>query len=223
MPEPFRVVTGIALPLMRDNVDTDAIIPSREIRAVSKTGLADGLFAGWRYLGVGSRTPDPSFPLNQASYVGACILLGGTNFGCGSSREHAVWALAEYGFRAVIAPSFNPIFRGNCVRNGLAPVELPKAIIDDLTEVIASDPRRAVTIDLQQGIVTAQGFQAAFSIGGASREMLLEGLDPIDLTLRGASEILAFRMADRAKRPWAYLATSSDVEGSTPSQAKPPA
>src|SRR5207302_9959572 len=123
--EPFTKLTAVAAPLIRANVDTDAIIPSREMKTVSKTGLADGLFAGWRYREVGGRDPKPDFVLNDRAYAGAQILLSGVNFGCGSSREHAVWALAEYGFRAVLAESFSPIFRGNCVRNGVAPVELP--------------------------------------------------------------------------------------------------
>lgn len=215
MPEPFRVVSGIALPLIRDNVDTDAIIPSREIRTVSKTGLADGLFAGWRYLDVGSRTPEPSFVLNQAPYDHARILLGGVNFGCGSSREHAVWALAEFGFRAVVAPSFNPIFRNNCVRNGVAPIELPRPVIEELAGLIAGEPAgRPVTIDLERSVVVAHGFRASFSMDAASREMLLEGLDPIDLTLRSRGAIAAFREADRATRPWAYLGGSAVSEGS---------
>ncbi|MDZ4374483.1 MAG: 3-isopropylmalate dehydratase small subunit, partial [Phenylobacterium sp.] len=120
--DPLVTVTAVAAPLLRANVDTDAIIPSREMRTVSKTGLADGLFAGWRYTEVGGREPNPAFALNQPAYADAAILLGGPNFGCGSSREHAVWALHEFGFRAVIAPSFSPIFQNNCVRNGIAPV-----------------------------------------------------------------------------------------------------
>ena len=126
---PFTTLTSIAVPLMRDNIDTDAIIPSREMKTVGKTGLADGLFAGWRYTEVGGRAPEPGFVLNDPAYAGAAILLGGANFGCGSRREHAAWALAEYGFRAVIAPSFNPIFRGNCVRNGIVPIELDAACV----------------------------------------------------------------------------------------------
>jgi len=119
--QPFTRLTAVAVPLIRDNTDTDAIIPSREMKTVSKVGLSDGLFAGWRYREIGGRDPDPTFVLNDPAYAGAQILLGGDNFGCGSSREHAVWALAEYGFRAVLAPSFSPIFAANCVRNGLAP------------------------------------------------------------------------------------------------------
>ncbi len=145
----FDVLTGVAAPLLRANVDTDAIIPSREMKSVSKHGLADGLFAGWRYLAIGGREPDPGFVLNQPAYAGTSILLAGENFGCGSSREHAVWALDEYGIRAVIAPSFAPIFQGNCVRNGLLPVRLDAGAVARLAEAVAPDPQhRPVTVDL---------------------------------------------------------------------------
>ena len=139
----FDVLTAVAAPLLRANVDTDAIIPSREMKSVSKTGLAAGLFAGWRYTQIGGREPDPDFVLNQPAYAGAQVLLAGENFGCGSSREHAVWALLEFGIRAIIAPSFAPIFRMNCVRNGILPVCLPAATIAALAESVPSPRRRA--------------------------------------------------------------------------------
>ena len=128
--EKFTTLTAIAAPLLRINIDTDAIIPSREMKRVSKDGLAEGLFAGWRYQTPGSREENPDFILNQAPYRQARILLSGINFGCGSSREHAVWALHEWGIRAVIAPSFGSIFQGNCVRNGIVPVVLDNAIVE---------------------------------------------------------------------------------------------
>ena len=131
----FDVLTAVAAPLLRANVDTDAIIPSREMKSVSKTGLAAGLFAGWRYTQIGGREPDPDFVLNQPDYAGAQVLLAGENFGCGSSREHAAWALLEFGIRAIVAPSFSPIFRMNCVRNGMLPVCLPAATIAALAGV----------------------------------------------------------------------------------------
>lgn len=194
---PWTPLTAIAAPLIRDNIDTDAIIPSREMTTVGKTGLADGLFAGWRYRAIGARDPDPAFVLNQPRYAGAQILLAGANFGCGSSREHAVWALAEYGFRAIVAASFNPIFRGNCVRNGIVPVEIDAASID------ADGP---ITIDLpRQLLTTASGQVIPFAIDAESKAMLIGGLNAIDLTLTRADEIAAFRRDDRAKRPWAYL------------------
>jgi 3-isopropylmalate/(R)-2-methylmalate dehydratase small subunit len=211
MMEPLREITAIAAPLLRDNVDTDAIIPSREMKAVSKTGLADGLFAGWRYTTIGGREPDPAFVLNQAAYAGARILLGGANFGCGSSREHAVWALHEYGVRAIIAPSFAPIFAGNCVRNGLAPVRLPVEAVASLARHVESDPQaRRLTVDVARGEVRADPGDGglprrwSFVLDAESREMLLEGLDSIDLTLKHRADIDAFLAADRTARPWIY-------------------
>lgn len=205
--QPFRTLTATALPLIRENIDTDAIIPSREMKTVSKTGLADGLFAGWRYTEVGGRTPDPDFIMNDPRYADAQILLGGGNFGCGSSREHAVWALAEYGFRAIIAPSFNPIFRGNCIRNGITPVELSSDIITGIAEIVMSDPaRQPVTVDLEQGIVALpSGASWPFILEDEARDMLLEGLDAIEVTLKRLYDIDAFRAADRKTRPWVYL------------------
>ena len=204
---PFVRLTAVAAPLVRPNVDTDAIIPSREIKAVSKRGLADGLFAGWRYTRVGGREPDPGFVLNDPAYAGAEILLGGVNFGCGSSREHAAWALAEYGFRVVIAPSFNPIFQNNCVRNGVVPVIAPLDRVEALASAVAPDPQALrLGVDLPAQTVTDPlGVQSRFEIGAEAREMLLHGLDAIDLTLRRRAEIDAFRASDRQRRPWAYL------------------
>ena len=204
---PFTVLTAVTAPLLRANVDTDAIIPSREMKGVSKTGLAGGLFAGWRYTTIGGRTPDPGFVLNDPAYAGAEILLGGENFGCGSSREHAVWALAEYGFRAVIAPSFNPIFHGNGVRNGVVPVVLAEDAVRALAEAVAPDPQGLrVAIDLPaQRVIAPDGRIWTFEIGLEAKAMLIGGLDAIDLTLQRAGEIAAFRTADATARPWAYL------------------
>jgi 3-isopropylmalate/(R)-2-methylmalate dehydratase small subunit len=204
---PFTVVTGVAAPLVRPNIDTDAIIPSREMKGVSKTGLAEGLFAGWRYTEVGGREQDPDFVLNNPAYTGSVILLGGENFGCGSSREHAVWALAEYGFRAVIAPSFAPIFQNNCVRNGVLPLVLSAEIVDRLAAAVAVEPQtRLITIDLpNQRVIEPSGVEAEFDIGAEAKEMLVHGLDVIALTLKRGPEIATFRAADQVKRPWAYL------------------
>jgi len=204
---PFDVLTAVAAPLIRANVDTDAIIPSREMKSVSKQGLADGLFAGWRYTAIGGREPDPAFVLNQPDYAGTRVLLSGENFGCGSSREHAVWALLEYGIRAVIAPSFAPIFRGNCVSNGILPVRLDAASIARLAEAVAPDPQeRRLTVDLvRQRITGPDGLEFVFEIEPGEREMLLEGLDAIDLTLKHRAAIEAFRARDRERRPWIYL------------------
>ncbi|MBY0306836.1 MAG: 3-isopropylmalate dehydratase small subunit [Sphingomonas sp.] len=196
---PVPHVSGIAAPLIRANIDTDAIIPSREIKGVGKTGLADGLFAGWRYLE--GRTPDPDFILNQPRYAHAPILLGGDNFGCGSSREHAVWALHDYGTRAVIAPSYAPIFQSNCVRNGIIPVVLDAGLIAQLGDMVA--------IDLLAQTVTSNAVTAPFEIDAEAKAMLAEGLDAIDLTLKHRAAIDAFLIADQAARPWIYLEPSA--------------
>lgn len=197
---PVPHVAGIAAPLLKDNVDTDAIIPSREIKGVGKTGLADGLFAGWRYTDPVARVPDPEFVLNQPAYAHAPVLLAGENFGCGSSREHAVWALHEYGVRAVIAPSFAPIFRGNCIGGGIIPVVLDRAAVG-----VIADARAFVTIDLITRTVTAGALSWAFAIDEEARAMLVEGLDAIDLTMKHVGALAAFESADRAARPWIYL------------------
>lgn len=191
-----------AAPLMRDNIDTDAIIPSREMKAVSKTGLADGLFAGWRYHTVGGRDPDPAFVLNDPRYANAHILVAGANFGCGSSREHAVWALAEYGFRVIVAPSFSPIFQGNCIRNGVAPVVLPADAVNALASLVSAG--EAVTVDLDTMTLSAADQNWPFTLDDEARMMLMEGLDAIELTRKRQAEITAFRAADAAARPWVY-------------------
>jgi 3-isopropylmalate/(R)-2-methylmalate dehydratase small subunit len=202
----FDTLSAVAAPLLRANIDTDAIIPSREMNAVSKTGLADGLFAGWRYLRIGTREPNPDFVLNDPRYAGARILLAGENFGCGSSREHAVWALREYGFRAVIAPSFSPIFFNNCVRNGLVPVRLSAAAVSEIAAAVGPDPaRRLVTIDLAAQRVVLQRSQYHFEIDAEAKQMLLEGLDEIALTLRHKQDIDSFLREDHVRRPWIYL------------------
>ncbi|MGY2486117.1 3-isopropylmalate dehydratase small subunit [Cupriavidus sp. CP313] len=205
--ESFTVHRGVAAPLLRINIDTDAIIPSREMKRVSKHGLAEGLFAGWRYLAGTDRSPDPSFVLNQPGYAGASILLAGSNFGCGSSREHAVWALKEYGIRAIVAPGFGAIFHNNCVRNGLLPVVLPMETVQALADDCAAAPAtRQVTVDLERlEVVSPAGERYGFTLGSEQRQMLLEGLDPIALTLKLASRIDAFQAADRARRPWIHF------------------
>jgi 3-isopropylmalate/(R)-2-methylmalate dehydratase small subunit len=195
---PFTILTSIAVPLMRDNVDTDTIIPSREMKSTGKTGLADGLFAPWRYLDADGRTPNPEFILNQPHYARAKIISGGANFGCGSSREHAVWALAEYGIRCVIAESFAPIFYNNCIRNGVLPVIWPNEAISEIAG-------KEVTIDLaNQSIFNGKQYRP-FHIDEESKMMLLEGLDAIDLTLKHGDAIAAWQAKDRSSRPWVYL------------------
>ncbi len=202
--EPFTTLTSVAVPLLRDNVDTDAIIPSREMRAVSKKGLGVGLFAGWRYLDPAARTPDPAFVLNHPAYAGAQILLSGQNFGCGSSREHAVWALAEYGFRVVIAPSFNPIFYGNCVRNGIVPAIVDAAAHARLAADCPEGRATRLTVDLERRRIAAPSGDIAFTIDDESRHSLLHGLDPIAATLALDDQIQAFTATDAERRPWIY-------------------
>lgn len=188
----FTMHTGLAVPMLQDNIDTDQIIPSREMKTVSKTGLGDGLFAGQRY--INEREIDPDFILNNELYDGATILLAGKNFGCGSSREHAVWALNDYGFRAVIAESFGDIFYNNAVRNGLLPIELNTGDIASLGEI--------VSIDLAAQRVDS----LPFNIAQGDKQRLLEGLDPIDVTLKHDAEIEAFFTVDKAVQPWKYNA-----------------
>ncbi len=199
---PFTTLTSVAAPLLRDNVDTDAIIPSREMRSTGRTGLADGLFAPWRYLNADERLPDPAFVLNQPAYAAAQILAAGCNFGCGSSREHAVWALAEWGIRAVIAQSFAPIFYQNCVRNGILPVALEKTALARIAAGIAD---REVTIDLAAQTITLADQRWTFEIDDEAKAMLLEGLDAVDLTLKLLPAIEDWTAQDRAARPWVYL------------------
>jgi 3-isopropylmalate/(R)-2-methylmalate dehydratase small subunit len=205
--EKFTTLKAIAAPLLRINVDTDAIIPSREMKRVSKQGLSEGMFAGWRYLEPGSREENPDFVLNRQPYRQARILLSGQNFGCGSSREHAVWALAEWGIRCIIAPSFGAIFYGNCVRNGILPVVLDNDTVEQLAAQVEADPaNNRITVNLVERSVTApDGSRHGFEIADGDREMLLEGLDAIALTLKSDAAILAFRERDRTARPWIYL------------------
>ncbi len=204
--DPFITITGVAVPLLRADIDTDVIIPSREIKTVGKSGLAAGLFAGWRYRDIDRREPDPEFILNKAPYRDARILLGGANFGCGSSREHAVWALREYGFRAILAPSFAPIFSSNCVRNGVLPAVLASASAASLSSEVQDPARNVLTVDLRRCVVT--GHSAGpypFKIDAESRTMLLEGLDPIGIALKRSASMDDFIMRDRRERPWVYL------------------
>jgi len=184
--EPFITHTGRAVPLRRSNVDTDQIIPASYLKRVSRAGFGEGLFAAWR--------EDPSFVLNQPQYDGATILVAGNDFGTGSSREHAVWALTDYGFRAVIAPRFGDIFRTNSTKAGLLPVALPEATVSALQDAIEADPATEVVVDLDSRVVLAEaaGINAPFEIDGYTRWRLMEGLDDIGLTLRHVDDITAF-------------------------------
>jgi 3-isopropylmalate/(R)-2-methylmalate dehydratase small subunit len=188
---PFVRETGLVAPLDRPNVDTDQIIPKQFLKRIERTGFGQFLFFDWRYLPDGR--PDPSFILNEPRYQGASILVAGRNFGCGSSREHAPWALAEYGFRAIIAPSFADIFRNNCAQNGLLTVVLPEDQVHDLIQKTLATPGYTLTIDLEQQTVTDDGgFTATFEIDPFVKTRLLNGLDEIGMTLQREPAIAAF-------------------------------
>lgn len=199
----FTSLTSLPVPLIAMNVDTDAIIPSREMKQVSKKGLSIGLFAGWRYSNQVTRALDPNFVLNKPEYAGAAILLSGANFGCGSSREHAVWALMEYGFKVIIAPSFSNIFYNNAVRNGLLPIRLDADAINTLEDGPVGEN---ITVDLTKNTITAQnGSEITFTIEPANRDILLHGKDPISQTMEHRDAIDSFIKADKTRRPWARL------------------
>jgi 3-isopropylmalate/(R)-2-methylmalate dehydratase small subunit len=204
--QPLVRVEGIAAPLVRDHIDTDVIIPSRDITSPSREGFGAKLFAPWRYLGPGG-PENPEFVLNRAPWRDARILIAGRNFGCGSSREMAVWALVQFGIRCVIAPSFGAIFRNNCIRNALLPVELPEAAVSELAAAAQAGPL-VLTVDLEacevRGPPGLPGLRHAFTIDAADREMLLTGMDAIDRTWQQRSAIEAFEAADRLRRPWMW-------------------
>ncbi len=194
--EPFTKLTGLAAPLDRVNADTDQIIPKQFLKRIERTGFGQFLFFDWRYQGDG-RTPNPDFELNQPQYQGATILITGKNFGCGSSREHAPWALADYGFQAILAPSFADIFYNNCFKNGMLPVMLPEETIAMLLER-AKAPGYRVTVDLEnQTVSDSRGFSLPFEVDTFRRHCLLHGLDDIGLTLQHEPDITAFE----ARRP----------------------
>ena len=187
----FRVHTGRVAALPRANVDTDQIIPKQFLKRIERTGFGVSLFHDWRYGGDG--TPDPAFELNRPEAAGASVLLAGANFGCGSSREHAPWALAEYGFRAIVAPSFADIFYGNCCQNGLLPVTLDEDAVAELFRRATASGGYELTVDLERTEVRdAAGFRADFAIAPYRRAMLLDGLDEIGRTLRQEAGIAAF-------------------------------
>ena len=194
--KPFRKHNGLVAVLDRPHVDTDQIIPKQFLKRVERDGFGEFLFYDWRFRADGALNPD--FPLNSATAKGASILVAGKNFGCGSSREHAPWALADYGFRAIIAPSFADIFANNCIKNGLLPVVLDEAVVTQLIRKSNDNPPYEVTVDLESLTVSgAPDFRASFSIGDFQRTCLLEGLDDIKLTLKHESLISAYE----ARRP----------------------
>jgi 3-isopropylmalate/(R)-2-methylmalate dehydratase small subunit len=203
--EKFIRYRGVTAALLQSNIDTDAIIPSREMKRVSKFGLGEGLFAGWRYLAQDSREPNMDFILNQPAYAGTSILLGGDNFGCGSSREHAVWALREYGIRAIVAPGYGAIFANNCIRNGLLPIVLDEADIKLIADWVAEEPAlNQLEIDLPAQNIVAGRLHFNFSMDRGEKQMLVEGLDAIALTQTRNEQITAFHRQRQQQRPWLY-------------------
>ncbi len=191
--EPFTVHTGRAVPLRRGDVDTDQIIPASWLKRVERTGFGAGLFSAWRQ--------DPAFVLNDPRFADASVLVAGPDFGTGSSREHAVWALQDYGFRAVVSSRFADIFRGNSYKNGLLPVQLPEATVEALQDAIEADPSLLVTVDLEAGRLTAGTIGSEFSVDPSIRHRLLNGLDDIAQTLQAVDEIGAFEQERPAWMP----------------------
>lgn len=208
--EKFEVHQGLVAPLDRANVDTDAIIPKQFLKSIRRTGFGPNLFDEWRYLDRGepgqdpaSRKPNPDFVLNQPRYEGASVLLARKNFGCGSSREHAPWALVQYGFRAVIAPSFADIFYNNSLKNGLLPIVLPELVMDRLFDEVAVHPGYRLTIDLpRQRVVEASGVEHEFEVAPFRKYCLINGFDDIGLTLKHKDKIAAFEAQRLTRFPW---------------------
>jgi len=206
----FNIHKGLVAPMDRENVDTDAIIPKQFLKSIRKTGFGPNLFDEWRYLDHGepgqdpsTRKPNPDFVLNQPRYQGASILLARKNFGCGSSREHAPWALDQYGFRAIIAPSYADIFFNNCFKNGLLPIVLPEAQVSQLFDEVAAFPGYELTIDLdRQVVLKTQGDPLPFDVQPFRKFCLLNGFDDIGLTLRQSDKIKAFEAQRLAQKPW---------------------
>ena len=206
----FTIHKGLVAPMDRENVDTDAIIPKQFLKSIKKTGFGVNLFDEWRYLDHGepgqdpaSRKPNPDFVLNHPRYAGASVLIARKNFGCGSSREHAPWALDQYGFRTVLAPSFADIFFNNCFKNGLLPIVLPEATMAQLFDEVAAFPGYQLTIDLErQVIVRPQGEEIPFEVNAFRKYCLLNGFDDIGLTLRQSDKIKAFEAQRLATKPW---------------------
>jgi 3-isopropylmalate/(R)-2-methylmalate dehydratase small subunit len=206
----FTVHQGLVAPMDRENVDTDAIIPKQFLKSIRKTGFGPNLFDEWRYLDKGepgqdpaSRQPNPDFVLNQPRYQGASVLVTRRNFGCGSSREHAPWAIDQYGFRAIIAPSYADIFFNNCFKNGLLPIVLNEAQVDQLFNEVHAFPGYQLTIDLErQVIVKPQGEEIPFEVNAFRKYCLINGLDDIGLTLQHKDKIEAFEKERLATKPW---------------------
>lgn len=202
--EPFTTLTGLVAPLDRTNVNTDEITPARFLKTIRRTGFGPVLFANWRYIG-DSREPNPDFVLNQPRYQGASILLTGDNFGCGSSREHAPWAILEYGFRCLIAPSFADIFYNNCFNNGILPVTLDEATVEELMAEVEATEGYTLTVDLAaQTVTTPTGRVLHFDIDNFRKNALLQGLDNVGWTLSHNDEITAYEERRKKEAPWVF-------------------
>ena len=210
--EKFETLTGIVMPLDRPNVDTDAIIPKQFLKSIKRSGFGPNLFDAWRYLDEGEpgkdntgRPLNPDFVLNQTRYQDAQVLLARENFGCGSSREHAPWALLDYGFRGIIAPSFADIFYNNCFKNGILPIILAADAVDELFKQVEAEEGYAVTVDLAaQTISRPDGMLIEFEIDAFRKHRLLNGLDDIGLTLEHAADISAYEKKRQQEAPWLF-------------------
>ncbi|MBI4081566.1 MAG: 3-isopropylmalate dehydratase small subunit [Candidatus Lambdaproteobacteria bacterium] len=201
--QPFKTLTALAVPLRRDNVDTDAIIPKQYLKSILRTGYGPNLFDEWRYLESDPSKPNPEFVLNFPRYAGAQILVVGQNFGCGSSREHAPWALRDYGFRAIVGVSFADIFYNNSLKNGLLPAIVAAEGVAKLMDEIEANPGTRITVDLAaQRVTSPKGLSLPFQIAPDAKRLLLEGLDEIGLTLQHAARIDAYEQARQARLPW---------------------
>ena len=206
----FTIHKGLVAPMDRENVDTDAIIPKQFLKSIQRSGFGQNLFDEWRFLDHGepgqdpmTRKPNPDFVLNQPRYAGTSVLIARSNFGCGSSREHAPWALEQYGFRSIIAPSFADIFFNNCFKNGVLPIVLPEAQVARLFDEVAAFPGYQLTVDLpRQVAVKPDGTELAFEVQAFRKFCLLNGFDDIGLTLRHADKIKAFEAERLASKPW---------------------
>lgn len=210
--EKFTTMTGLVAPMDRSNVDTDAIIPKQFLKSIKRSGFGPNLFDEWRYLDHGEpgmdnsqRSLNPDFVLNQKRYQGASVLLARENFGCGSSREHAPWALLDYGFRVIIAPSYADIFFNNCFKNGILPIELDAKVVDELFQSVVNNEGYQLTIDLETQTITApEGENISFKVEEFRKHCLINGLDDIGLTLQHVDEIKAYEKRRGAEAPWLF-------------------
>lgn len=210
--QPFTTLASKVVPLAIANIDTDALMPKQFMKTIRRTGLGEYLFDAWRYLDPGepgkpahARTPNPDFPLNRPALAGARILLGRENFGCGSSREHACWALTDYGIRVIVAPSFADIFFNNCFKNGLLPIRLEAVVIDELFQALSDDPEQSWEIDLPAQVIRiGTGTELSFDIDEYRKRCLIQALDDISITLQSEDAIRKYELERRQREPWLF-------------------